>query len=220
MMTCLSGISCRQQNTKVEGSAANDQRVCRGYGGVVSHTHLCNQSVCLAGTLVCFMAPFVQFFIPSCLFRLSPEDSGQQLFLLPVMPKKPQRGLSCIPSCFKDAFIFVSSSSFTAICISLTELRFNALSGLGYWVPEASGVIKVEMLVIWAAIQIYNLLCFCWLQSLVSLIFSFMLVWDMPAIRRGVQSLKQSRLSIVYEEIAPVVNFILLFTKCFSSFPL
>ncbi len=87
MMTCLSGISCRQQNTKVEGSAANDQRVCRGYGGVVSHTHLCNQSVCLAGTLVCFMAPFVQFFIPSCLFRLSPEDSGQQLFLLPVMPK-------------------------------------------------------------------------------------------------------------------------------------
>jgi predicted PurR-regulated permease PerM len=93
MMTCLSGISCRQQNTKVEGSAANDQRVCRGYGGVVSHTHLCNQSVCLAGTL-----------------------------------------------------------------------------------------------------------------SLVSLIFSFMLVWDMPAIRRGVQSLKQSRLSIVYEEIAPVIG--------------
>ncbi len=134
--------------------------------------------------------------------------------------RRNQRGLSCIPSCFKDAFIFVSSSSFTAICISLTELRFNALSGLGYWVPEASGVIKVEMLVIWAAIQIYNLLCFCWLQSLVSLIFSFMLVWDMPAIRRGVQSLKQSRLSIVYEEIAPVVNFILLFTKCFSSFPL
>jgi dolichyl-phosphate-mannose--protein O-mannosyl transferase len=87
-------------------------------------------------------------------------------------------------------------------------------------VPDASGVIKVEMLVISVAIQIYNLLCFCWWQSLVSLIFSFMLVWDMPAIRRGVQSLKQSRLSIVYEEIAPVVNFILLFTKCFISFPL
>jgi predicted PurR-regulated permease PerM len=33
-----------------------------------------------------------------------------------------------------------------------------------------------------------------------------MLVWDMPAIRQGVQSLKQSRLSIVYEEIAPVIG--------------
>jgi predicted PurR-regulated permease PerM len=48
--------------------------------------------------------------------------------------------------------------------------------------------------------------CLAGTLSLVSLIFSFMLVWDMPAIRRGVQSLKQSRLSIVYEEIAPVIG--------------
>jgi uncharacterized membrane protein (GlpM family) len=74
-------------------------------------------------------------------------------------------------------------------------------------------------MVVWLATLISATSRFA-LQSLVSLIFSFMLVWDMPAIRRGVQSLKQSRLSIVYEEIAPVVNFILLFTKCFSSFPL
>jgi predicted PurR-regulated permease PerM len=60
-------------------------------------------------------------------------------------------------------------------------------------------------MVVWLATLISATSRFA-LQSLVSLIFSFMLVWDMPAIRRGVQSLKQSRLSIVYEEIAPVIG--------------
>ncbi len=36
---------------------------------MVSYTYLCNQSVCLAGTLVCFMASVVQFAI-TCLARL------------------------------------------------------------------------------------------------------------------------------------------------------
>lgn len=41
-------------------------------------------------------------------------------------------------------------------------------------------------------------------QSVVSLIFSFMIVWDHPALSRGVRSLKKSRLSAFYEELAPV----------------
>ncbi len=36
---------------------------------MVSYTYLCNQSVCLAGTSVCFMASVVQFVI-TCLARL------------------------------------------------------------------------------------------------------------------------------------------------------
>ncbi len=36
---------------------------------MVSYTYLCNQSVCLAGTLVCFMASVIQFAI-TCLARL------------------------------------------------------------------------------------------------------------------------------------------------------
>ncbi|XP_024516893.1 uncharacterized protein LOC9663018 [Selaginella moellendorffii] len=43
------------------------------------------------------------------------------------------------------------------------------------------------------------------LQSFVSLIFSFLFVWDAPSVKAGIQSLKQTRLSVVYEEIAPVV---------------
>ncbi|EFJ11602.1 hypothetical protein SELMODRAFT_446935 [Selaginella moellendorffii] len=42
------------------------------------------------------------------------------------------------------------------------------------------------------------------LQSFVSLIFSFLFVWDAPSVKAGIQSLKQTRLSVVYEEIAPV----------------
>jgi len=42
------------------------------------------------------------------------------------------------------------------------------------------------------------------LQGVISLILSFMLVWDLPAISAGVASLKVSRLSAIYEEVVPV----------------
>jgi predicted PurR-regulated permease PerM len=44
------------------------------------------------------------------------------------------------------------------------------------------------------------------LQGLVSLILSFVIVWDMPAIRRGVESLRHSRLSWLYAETAPSLS--------------
>ncbi len=44
------------------------------------------------------------------------------------------------------------------------------------------------------------------LQGLVSLVLSFVIVWDMPAIRRGVDSLRHSRLSWLYAETAPSLS--------------
>ena len=44
------------------------------------------------------------------------------------------------------------------------------------------------------------------LQGLVSLILSFVIVWDMPAIRRGVESLRESRLAWLYAETAPSLS--------------
>ena len=38
------------------------------------------------------------------------------------------------------------------------------------------------------------------------MVLSFMIVWDLPAIAKGVQSLKTSRLSAMYAEIAPSVT--------------
>lgn len=42
-------------------------------------------------------------------------------------------------------------------------------------------------------------------KAVLSLIFSFMFMWDLPILRRGVRRLKSSRLSFLYEELAPVV---------------
>ena len=44
------------------------------------------------------------------------------------------------------------------------------------------------------------------LQGLVSLVLSFVIVWDMPAIRRGIESLAHSRLSWLYAETAPALT--------------
>lgn len=43
-------------------------------------------------------------------------------------------------------------------------------------------------------------------KALLSLLFSFMIMWDLPAIAAGVRRLRTSRLSFVYEELAPVVT--------------
>lgn len=42
-------------------------------------------------------------------------------------------------------------------------------------------------------------------KALLSLLFSFMIMWDLPVIAAGVRRLRTSRLSFVYEELAPVV---------------
>lgn len=43
-------------------------------------------------------------------------------------------------------------------------------------------------------------------KALLSLIFSFMVMWDLPVIARGLRRLKSSRLSFMYDELAPVVG--------------
>lgn len=45
------------------------------------------------------------------------------------------------------------------------------------------------------------------------MVLSFMIVWDLPTISRGVQSLKTSRLSAMYAEVAPSVT---VFAKLFG----
>lgn len=52
------------------------------------------------------------------------------------------------------------------------------------------------------------------LQTGVSLVLSFMLVWDMPAISEGVAGLKTSRLAPIYNEVAPSLG---VFGKLFGK---
>ena len=47
-----------------------------------------------------------------------------------------------------------------------------------------------------------QVLCAVW-QAGVSMVLSFMILWDLTTIRAGVTSLRTSRLAPVYEEIAP-----------------
>jgi len=51
------------------------------------------------------------------------------------------------------------------------------------------------------------------MQVGVSLVLSFMVVWDLPMIGRGVKSLENSRLSAVYAEVAPSVS---IFSELFG----
>ncbi|KAH8952220.1 hypothetical protein BDL97_09G072100 [Sphagnum fallax] len=99
-----------------------------------------------------------------------------------------------------ERFLLVMTKPDTVVMESVAGSRTQRLRALQQMIKEYAGA-----MVVWLATLISATSRFA-LQSLVSLIFSFMLVWDMPAIRRGVQSLKQSRLSIVYEEIAPVIG--------------
>ncbi|CAB1101425.1 unnamed protein product [Ectocarpus sp. CCAP 1310/34] len=43
-------------------------------------------------------------------------------------------------------------------------------------------------------------------KAMVSLLFSFMVIWDLPNLRRGVTALKTSRLSFAYNTISPQVS--------------
>lgn len=55
-------------------------------------------------------------------------------------------------------------------------------------------------------------------KALLSLLFSFMVMWDLPVIAAGVRRLRSSRLSFMYEELAPVVtNFATVLGKSFEA---
>lgn len=56
------------------------------------------------------------------------------------------------------------------------------------------------------------------LQTIISLIFSFMIVWDLPRIKVGIRALEHSRLGAAYLEVAPsVANFGQLLGKAFQA---
>jgi hypothetical protein len=55
-------------------------------------------------------------------------------------------------------------------------------------------------------------------QVFVSLVLSFMFVWDLPAITGGIASLRSSRLAPVHQEVAPVLGvFGRLFGKALEA---
>jgi predicted PurR-regulated permease PerM len=55
-------------------------------------------------------------------------------------------------------------------------------------------------------------------QVFISLVLSFMILWDLPIISQGVASLKTSRLADIYEEVAPsIVVFSQLFGKAMQA---
>lgn len=52
----------------------------------------------------------------------------------------------------------------------------------------------------------------------VSMVLSFMVVWDLPAISKGISSLRSSRLSAIYNEVAPSLSvFGMLFGKALQA---
>lgn len=52
----------------------------------------------------------------------------------------------------------------------------------------------------------------------ISLILSFMVVWDLPTIKRGVQSLRTSRIAPIYNTVAPSLEiFATLFGKALQA---
>lgn len=58
----------------------------------------------------------------------------------------------------------------------------------------------------------------CRVQVSISLILTFMLLWDWPNIKRGVTSLRESRLGGFYTEVAPsLIVFAQLFGKALQA---
>ncbi len=56
------------------------------------------------------------------------------------------------------------------------------------------------------------------LQVGISFILSFMVVWDLPTIQRGVQSLRTSRIAPIYNTVAPSLEvFATLFGKALQA---
>lgn len=54
-------------------------------------------------------------------------------------------------------------------------------------------------------------------QAVAALLFSFLLVFDLPAIAKGVRSLQHSKLSYAYHEVTPkIVNFSTVFGTAFE----
>ena len=52
----------------------------------------------------------------------------------------------------------------------------------------------------------------------ISLILSFMVVWDLPTIQRGVQTLRTSRIAPIYATVAPSLEvFATLFGKALQA---
>lgn len=53
-----------------------------------------------------------------------------------------------------------------------------------------------------------RLVCDCvfFAQAMVSLLFSFMVIWDLPNLTRGMKALKTSRLAFAYNTISPQVH--------------
>ena len=50
------------------------------------------------------------------------------------------------------------------------------------------------------------------------MVLSFMVVWDLPAISKGISSLQSSRLSAIYSEVAPsLAVFGMLFGKALQA---
>ena len=55
-------------------------------------------------------------------------------------------------------------------------------------------------------------------KVLLSLVFSFLIVWDLPSVARGVRSLRKSRLRAAYSELAPAVSeFFTLLGRSFEA---
>jgi len=116
-----------------------------------------------------------------------------QVIDLPSRPVLPARAALCVRSALpSDIWKVVQSES-----LSCHTNRQRSISTTTSGFPPVCHSSATRM-PLWTVTRMLPLP-----QAGVSMVLSFMIVWDLPTIRGGVASLRTSRLAPVYEEIAP-----------------
>ena len=131
-----------------------------------------------------------------------------------VLVDKMRTGLgdSILESLEKAIYLATSSDITAATASSSSEWGSERIASLGLAVSSTlkgytTTAAKITASLLSSAVKIT-------VQAIVSLVLGFMLVWDLPSIKKGVASLSSSRLAPVYHEVAPVLTvFGLLFGK-------
>lgn len=131
-----------------------------------------------------------------------------------VLVDKMRTGLgdSILESLEKAIYLATSSDITSAASTSSSEWGSERIASLGLAVSSTlkgytTTAAKITAALLSSAVKFT-------VQAVVSLVLGFMLVWDLPSIKKGVASLSSSRLAPVYHEVAPVLTvFGLLFGK-------
>ncbi|KAL4435187.1 hypothetical protein ABPG77_001869 [Micractinium sp. CCAP 211/92] len=137
-----------------------------------------------------------------------------------VVLEKMRKGLGDGVMDSLERFLLIASSDDVTKAIDFTALdRVAAAQRTQYLGMALQTVLRQYTNA--AATVVSELLSFTTkfaIQVGISLILSFMVVWDLPAIRRGVMSLRTSRIAPIYNTVAPSLEvFATLFGKALQA---